>query len=82
MREKDRQIEVKEDHSSTDILSLHKLAYTECPKIYRPSVLHLLKYTTNLQQMQYRFAVNFGTLSRYNKPSLIVISPSHLALSI
>ena len=24
------------------------IAHTECPKIYRKSVLHLLKYTTNL----------------------------------
>ena len=32
---------------------------TDCPKIYRKSVLQLLKYTANL----YRFAVNFETLS-------------------
>ena len=36
--------------------------YTECPKIYRKSVLHLLTY--RFKQMQYRFAVNFGTLSQ------------------
>ena len=37
---------------------------TECPKIYRISVLHLLKYTANVYLiMQFRFAVQFGTLS-------------------
>ena len=38
---------------------------TECPKINRKSVLHLLKYTDIyiLRQMQYRFAVTSGTLS-------------------
>ena len=37
---------------------------TECPKIQRKSVLHLLKYNANQYntQMQYRLAVNFGTL--------------------
>ena len=35
--------------------------FTECPKIYRKSVLHLLKYTENLCLS--RFAVSFGTLS-------------------
>ena len=46
----------------------HSLFYskviTECPKIYRKFVLHLLKYRCcKLKQMQYRFAVNFWTLS-------------------
>ena len=42
---------------------------TDCPKIYRKSVLHLLKSMGlvcckfTLKQMQYMFAVNFGTLS-------------------
>ena len=36
---------------------------TACPKFYCKSVLHLPKYTVNLYLMQYRFAVNFGTLS-------------------
>ena len=40
------------------------IPFTECPKIYRKSVHHLPKYTTNLLQMQYRFAVNFWTLSK------------------
>ena len=31
---------------------------TECPKIYRKSIL---------KQMQYRFAVNFGTLNRFRE---------------
>ena len=31
----------------------HEIVPTECPKIYRKSVLH---------RLQYRFAVNFGTL--------------------
>ena len=40
---------------------------TECPKIYRKPVLHLLKYRfAVIKQMQYRFAVNFGTLSIMN----------------
>ena len=41
------------------------MVLTEYPKIYRKYVLHLLKYTTNiiLKQIQYRFAVNFGTIS-------------------
>ena len=40
---------------------------TECPKIYRKSVLHLylqVYICDILEQMQYRFAVNVGTLSR------------------
>ena len=39
--------------------------FTNCPKIYRKSVLHLLKVYCKsiLKQMQYRFGVNFGTLS-------------------
>ena len=42
----------------------------ECPEIYRTSVLQLLKYTASLKQMQYRFAVTFGTLSIF----IIVLS--------
>ena len=44
-----------------------RVLYTECPKINRKSVLHLLKYrfAVYVLQMQYRVAVNFGTLSRY-----------------
>ena len=34
-----------------------------CPKIYRKSVLHLIKQSVILKGMQYRFAVNFGTQS-------------------
>ena len=41
--------------------------YTECPKSYRKFVLHLLKnrFAFIIKQMQYRFAVTFGTLSIY-----------------
>ena len=48
------------------IVLLHQSRSTESPKINRKSVLHLRKYTTNLyyMHMQYRFAVNFGTLCR------------------
>ena len=46
------------------VLFLGAVFCTECPKIYRKYVLYLIKYTTNLYlQMQYRFAVNFETLS-------------------
>ena len=39
------------------------------PKTYRKSVLHLLMYICKsiLKQLQYRFAVNFGTLSRSDR---------------
>ena len=41
---------------------------TECPKIYRKSVLHLLKYNANIY-----WAVNFRTLStHHDSPCLIV----------
>ena len=40
------------------------LYYRVSQKSYRKSVLHLLKYTA--KQIQYRFAVNFGTLSIYS----------------
>ena len=45
------------------------MVLTECPKIYLKSVLHLFMYTKKsfLKQMQYRFAVNFGTLSKYHE---------------
>ena len=44
---------------------LSVIIHTEYPKIYRKSVLHLLKYefAVYIKQMQYIFAVNFGTLS-------------------
>ena len=50
------------------ILGYHLLqgpcSATECPKIYCKFVLHLLVYRKSIvTQMQYRFAVNFGTLS-------------------
>ena len=45
---------------ATGSSSVHDTCITECPKIYRNSLLHLLKY---------RFAVNFGTLRRqYGAP--------------
>ena len=42
--------------------------YTECPKIYRKSILHLLKFTANLYlgRCSTYFALNFGTLNTYN----------------
>ena len=63
------------------IPELPSSASTECPKIYRKSVLYLLKYTANLYciclstpqiytQMHYRVAVNFGTLSNMTKRHL------------
>ena len=47
------------------IFSVPVTVHTECPKIYRKYVLQLLRYTANLYlcMIQYRFAVNFGTLS-------------------
>ena len=39
-----------------------KMYCTECSKIYRKSVLHLLKW---------RFALDFGTLSLSNKPEAV-----------
>ena len=46
-----------------------RVLYTECPKINRKSVLHLLKYrfAVYVLQMQYRVAVNFGTLSTFKR---------------
>ena len=46
---------------------------TECPRIYRKSVLHLLNISTiylsqRLKQTQYRFAGNFGTLKYVLNP--------------
>ena len=40
---------------------------TECPKIYRQSVLHQLKHTANLYWRRCsRIVVNFWTLSKYS----------------
>ena len=39
------------------------ILFTECPKIDRKSVLHLLQYRGIIKQMQYRIAVNFEILS-------------------
>ena len=43
------------------------LMCTQCLKIYRKSILHLLKnrFSVYLKQLHYRFAVNFGTLSMW-----------------
>ena len=56
---------VELDEVRVNKLAVISISATECPKIYRKSVLHLLKYTANLyfKPMQYRFAVNFETLS-------------------
>ena len=40
-----------------------KNSCTDYPKIYCKSLLHLLRHTSNLYLMQYRFTVNFGILS-------------------
>ena len=45
------------------LVNIYKI--TECPKMYRKTVLHLLKHTVNLHlNMQYKFAVSFETLSK------------------
>ena len=44
------------------------LSFTEYPKIYSKSVLHLLRYITNLYLL-YKCSVNFGTLSILPEPA-------------
>ena len=46
--------------------------YTECPEIYRKTVLQLHK--SILKQMQYTFTLKFGTLSSYTFSTPLPIS--------
>ena len=45
--------------------------HTECPKIYRKYVPHLLKYTANLYLNSTDFSVNFETLSNMTDTCII-----------
>ena len=57
-------------------LNQYLMPYTECPKIYRKSVLHLVDLRL-LKQMEYKFAVHFGTLSTYIEKWLIRLASPH-----
>ena len=54
---------------------------TECPKIYRKSVLRY-RFAVFLQKMQYRFALNFGTLSIWSQQFSVVFQKLSSSLMI